>query len=313
MYPYLNVVTFSPFTMSLLRGIVAWRKTPGLAPKYESSGRGTLYGKGHAHKAVTSTFQRLILSKGMRLPLLVRSSNGQCRGWSKYPLLLAKKYLVTRADLPQFYRVLTSQGCQYLQVSGASAKHSLEVFVYGLNPESVGDEALCAVRLLEEIRADIGMIALGHLDYERILETFSTEKLLLRRTIEPVDVVASRANGQYIPVIQEMLLRKTPCYLIGRDRLVEMGALGQELLLHPKEVYVILWQIIRGIASKNGSGGKGLSPSLEKVLAEEGSEFCVRRIQQYLHEWEDSPLASAEPLQVITVHLPYSTKGGISF
>lgn len=285
--------------MSQLRGTTTCCTAPAFAPTYVYSGKSIPYGRRPLHGALHGISKKNGMSKGVSLPFRIWGITSSHAGGRNCPLLLAKRrYLATSSDSKTRYRVLTSHGCQYLQISTSSAKHNLEFYVYGVTPESAGAEALFAVHLLEACRVDLGLIALGHLDYERILETFSTEKMLFNGTIEPVEVVSSRANGQYIPVIQEMFLRKTPCYLIGRDRLVEMGALGEELLSHPKEVYRLLWQIIQGVLWNSCVGGKSLSPSLEKVLAEEGSEFCVRRIQQYLHEWESTPLASTEPLEV---------------
>ncbi|KAL8429511.1 hypothetical protein ACSSS7_006555 [Eimeria intestinalis] len=112
---------------------------------------------------------------------------------------------------------------------------SEEAFVHGILE---GERAaLSAVNAVKTLQPDVVLLGLGYLDREKINETFSREALLRTREMEPLDKIAGRDNGQFIPTIQYLMIHGLPFYNVGRDRLVEMGALGQQLLWRPLEFY----------------------------------------------------------------------------
>ncbi|OEH80036.1 uncharacterized protein LOC34618335 [Cyclospora cayetanensis] len=154
---------------------------------------------------------------------------------------------------------------------------------------------LSAIAAAQALRPNIVLFGLGYMDAEKVFETFSREALLRSGERDPVEKVIQCDNGQFIPMLQQVILEGTPYYLVGRDRLVEMGALGGELLFHPSEFYSLVWKLISRSKDK-----EDLSRSLKKVLSEDSSEFCLLKIHQYLLEWTDAPMAAKQPPQEFT-------------
>lgn len=191
---------------------------------------------------------------------------------------------------------VSGNGFSVLHTSVRWGPRSLDFFVSGVDPDGAKEgkrSALSAIQAVKWVRPDLVLLGLGYLDREKIFETFSREALLRSRELEPLDQVLSRDNGQFIPVLQHLLIYGTPYYVVGRDRLVEMGALGRELLWRPLELYSLLWKLIRSKKQK-----EPVTPSLKKVLSEDSSEFCLLKIHQYLLEWTGSQLSVPEPVHV---------------
>ena len=186
-------------------------------------------------------------------------------------------------------------GFSFFRVPVQWGFRKVEFYVAGVEPDAGGEgdkSAFSAIKAAKHVSPDVALLGLGYLDQENICATFSVNSLISSREIEPVDHVLKRSNGQFIPVIQHLLISGTPCYYVGRDRLVEMGALGTELLWRPGELYSLLWKLIRAKKEK-----EPVTPSLKRVLSEDSSEFCLWKIHQYLLEWTELQVAH-EPLRV---------------
>lgn len=193
-------------------------------------------------------------------------------------------------------RKVSGKGFSVSRTSVKWDRRDIDFFVAGLDPDGAGVgeySAMSAVEAVKQVHPDLVLLGLGYLDQEKICETFSKEQLLRSRQLEPVDAVLSRDNGQFIPVIQHLLISGTPYYFVGRDRLVEMGSLGSELLWRPLEFYSLLWKLLRSNKQK-----EPVTPSLKKVLSEDSSEFCLLKVHQYLLEWTDSKFSAPEPVHV---------------
>ncbi|CDJ66083.1 hypothetical protein, conserved [Eimeria necatrix] len=171
---------------------------------------------------------------------------------------------------------------------------NLEFYVCGLDPDGAltgNSSATSAVAAFTALRPDLVFVGLGHLDLEKIYETFSREKLVRSGVAEQAGDVVKRDNGQFIPLIQHLLLQHhAPFYLIGRDRLVEMGALGQQLFWRPRELYGLVLKLIAGKKEK-----EKLTPSIKQVLEEDGSEFALLKVHQLLYEWHSTQKKKAQP------------------
>ncbi|KAL8426673.1 hypothetical protein Efla_005930 [Eimeria flavescens] len=185
------------------------------------------------------------------------------------------------------------RGFSALRSSVCWGRRRFDFFVVGVDPEGGGEDAhsaLAAVKALQALHPDLVLLGLGCLDREKIGETFSREALLRSGEPEALESVLPRDNGQFIPAIQQLLISGVPHYPVGRDRLVEMGALGRQLLRRPAEFYGLVLKLLKAKKEK-----EALTPSLKQVLSEDSSEFCLLKIHQYLLEWTDSPLSAPEP------------------
>ncbi|KAL8446274.1 hypothetical protein Emag_004774 [Eimeria magna] len=185
------------------------------------------------------------------------------------------------------------KGFTALRTSVRWGPRAFDFFICGLDPDGILEgerSALSAVHAVKTLQPDVVLLGLGYLDREKITETFSREMLLRTRELEPIDRVSSRDNGQFIPVIQHLMIHGLPFYTVGRDRLVEMGALGQQLLWRPLEFYSLAWKLIRSKKDK-----EPITPCLKQVLSEDSSEYCLLKIHKYLLEWTDSELSAPEP------------------
>ncbi|KAL8275911.1 hypothetical protein Esti_000173 [Eimeria stiedai] len=185
------------------------------------------------------------------------------------------------------------KGFTALRTSARWGPRTFDFFVCGLDPDGILEgerSALSAVHAVKTLQPDVVLLGLGYLDREKINETFSREALLHTRELEPLDQVSNRDNGQFIPIIQHLMIHGLPLYTVGRDRLVEMGALGQQLLWRPLEFYSLAWKLVRSKKEK-----EPITPCLRQVLSEDSSEYCLLKIHQYLLEWTESQLSAPEP------------------
>ncbi|CDI84485.1 hypothetical protein, conserved [Eimeria acervulina] len=209
--------------------------------------------------------------------------------------------------------MISGKGFSAYKVFVTWGNRRLEFYVCGLDPDSGGVSkevssssssspsssssssfsCLSAVSAAKVLQPDIVMVGLGYLDREKMFETFSVEKLLRCRQPEAVEVVIKRDNGQFIPLMQFLILKNIQYYLVGRDRLVEMGALGRELLWRPGEIYYLFFSLLKSKKQKENK----LTPSLNRVLAEEGSRFTTLKIHQLLLQWfsQDKTADTPEP------------------